>query len=74
MLKCFNCGGPNIVEVNAKCSDMCVVEKADEDILLEGYVPRNIGIGSGDYIDFDYCLDCGQIQDDWPKEFLNFKE
>ena len=32
----------------------------------EGYLPDDIGIGGGDYIDFDYCLDCGQIQGEFP--------
>ena len=27
----------------------------------DGYVPENVGIGGGDYVEFDYCLDCGQI-------------
>ena len=25
-----------------------------------------MGIGGGDYIEFAYCLDCGQIQKDFP--------
>jgi hypothetical protein len=33
----------------------------------DGYVPDDIGIGSGDYVDFNYCLQCGQIQDEFPK-------
>ena len=33
-----------------------------------GYVldDINIGGGFGDYIDLDYCLNCGQIQGEWP--------
>jgi hypothetical protein len=27
-----------------------------------GYVPRDLGIGGGDYVKLSYCLDCGQIQ------------
>jgi hypothetical protein len=29
-----------------------------------GYVPTGIGIGGNDYLEFDYCLNCGQIQDE----------
>lgn len=25
-----------------------------------------MGIGGGDYVEFDYCLDCGQIQGTFP--------
>jgi len=31
-----------------------------------GYVPNDLGIGDGDYLEFDLCLDCGQIQGDFP--------
>jgi hypothetical protein len=30
-----------------------------------GYVARDLGIG-GDDVNFDYCLDCGQIQGKFP--------
>jgi len=32
----------------------------------KGCVPSSIGIGSGDYIEFIYCLNCGQIQEKFP--------
>lgn len=57
------CGG-RVVKVFAKCSDSFSVETEDEHQEYEGYVPDDMGIGSGDYIDFAYCLDCGQIQGD----------
>ena len=28
-----------------------------------GYVPSGLGIGAGDYVRLDFCLDCGRIQD-----------
>lgn len=28
----------------------------------EGYVPQEFGVGGGDYIEFSFCLECGQIQ------------
>lgn len=33
----------------------------------EGYVASDMGIGGGDYIEFGYCLDCGQIQGEFPR-------
>jgi hypothetical protein len=33
---------------------------------VKGYVPNDLGIGGGSYIEFSYCLYCGQIQDIFP--------
>jgi len=35
-------------------------------ICLNDYAPENVGIGGGDYVDFEYCLDCGQMQGEFP--------
>jgi hypothetical protein len=32
----------------------------------DGYVPNDLGIGGGDYIQFSYCMDCGKIQGSFP--------
>jgi hypothetical protein len=53
--------------VSAKCSDLCWVKILNRDGQEhDGYVPDDMGIGGGDYVDFNYCLDCGQIQGKWP--------
>jgi hypothetical protein len=31
-----------------------------------GYVPRDLGVGGGDDVEFDYGLDCGRIQGKFP--------
>jgi hypothetical protein len=63
-MKCRNCQSERVADVSAKCSDCCNVSigAAEED----GYVPRDIGIGGGDYINFSYCLECGQLQGKFP--------
>ena len=70
---CKNCKSKRILSVNAKCSDLCWVRYPsgkEED----GYVPDipNISTpeGGGDYVEFDLCLDCGQIQGKWPVKSL----
>jgi hypothetical protein len=50
--------------VNAKCSDLCFFETNAKE--SDGYVPGGVGIGGGDYVEFVYCLDCGQIQGEFP--------
>jgi hypothetical protein len=60
---CQSCGKEMVVGVDAKCADSCCIGDHDPD-----YVPENLGIGGGDYINFDLCLGCGQIQGKWPVE------
>lgn len=62
------CENPKIVSVSGKCADLFNLEA--EGVAYKGYVPGGIGIGSGDYITFSYCLSCGKIQDDFPKELI----
>ena len=52
------------MRVSGKVSDMCWMEYLKTGVEYDGYVPSGLGIGSGDYIEFDYCLACGQIQDE----------
>ena len=59
------CGSDRIASVTAKCSDCCCVEFGSAS--HDGYVPGDIGIGGGDYVEFSYCLECGQIQGTWPQ-------
>lgn len=61
---CKNCNSNRVASVNAKCSDCCGVNLGD--VSHEGYVPEGLGIGGGDYIDFSFCLDCGQLQGNFP--------
>ena len=62
-MKC-RCGSHRIISVNGKTSDCCSVSYGDR--CTDGYVPRSINIGGDDYIEFDYCLDCGLIQAEFP--------
>lgn len=61
---CRHCGSERILSVYAKCSDRCQVIMGDID--EEGYVPEDLGIGGGDCVHFDMCLDCGMNQNEFP--------
>jgi hypothetical protein len=66
-MSCKKCGSKRIVDMSAKCSDCCWVNMVGgrgED----GYVPSGMGIGGGDYVEMRWCLDCGQIQGEFPLE------
>ena len=43
---------------------MCDVRMGD--MSRDGYVPRGLNIGSGDYLEFKVCLDCGKHQGTFP--------
>jgi hypothetical protein len=63
-VNCKRCQSNRIADVTGKCSDCCnITLKGTEH---DGSIPKDIGIGAGDYIEFSYCLDCGQIQGTFP--------
>lgn len=69
---CQRCESTRVLSVNAKCSDLCSVRfwgGKEQD----GYVPSGFGIGGGDYVEFSYCADCGQIQGVFPPAKLKTK-
>ena len=66
------CGNQKLMSVTAKCSDMCNITM--KDVNYTGYVPDGLGIGSGDYISFRYCVSCGQIHDFRPFDVVDFIE
>ncbi len=59
-MSCILCGSERIANVTAKCSDGCGVSLGSEE--HDGYVPGDMAIGGGDYIEFSWCLDCLRIQ------------
>lgn len=63
-MSCQRCKSKRIAEVNGKCSDMCSYEVSGTEV--SGYVPSDLGVGGGDYIEVKYCLDCGQLQGKFP--------
>ncbi len=62
--KCKQCKGGRFASISAKSSDRNSGQVDGVD--FEGYVPDNIGIGGGDYIWVEWCLDCGQIVGAFP--------
>jgi len=65
MLKpCQRCKSQRMLLVNGKCSDLCQLIYQDKE--ADGYVPYNLNVGGGDYIEFTVCLECGQVQGTFP--------
>ncbi len=64
--ECTQCSSDQLANVGAKCSDLCSFETVWDQYESDGYVPDGVGIGGGDYVEFTYCLNCGQIQGTFP--------
>jgi hypothetical protein len=65
-MKCQRCGSERILFAQGKCSDLCFARIGNSSKEHDGYVPKGLGIGGGDEIEVDVCLDCGQLQGQWP--------
>lgn len=64
-MKTCKCGSTRILAVSAKCSDLFSIN--DGKRWHNGYVPANLNLGDDeDYLEFDFCADCGLIQDFTP--------
>jgi len=64
MLNCSRCKSDRLLQVNAKCNDLCTVQIGSHE--KSDYAPKDLGIGGGDYINFTVCLNCGQAQGSFP--------
>ena len=72
---CQRCKSERILRVNAKCSDLCAWKMATWKNWRSGYVPSKAGLGDdNDYVEFDVCLECGQMQGEYPNDFTKSKK
>jgi len=58
------CKTPRKIYVCVKHSNMCFISSNIKS--NQNYVPYDLGIGGGDYIQFMYCLNCGKIHGNFP--------
>ncbi len=67
-MQCQRCKSERVVYLSAKSSDRnyLSVGPVEGQKNMSGYMPCDMGIGNEDYVTFDYCLDCGQIEGNWP--------
>ena len=64
LMSCQRCKSERVSNICSKSSDLNGGEI--DGAAFEGYVPEHSGIGGGDYVEFSWCMDCGQIQGDFP--------
>lgn len=63
-MNCDKCDSKRILRVSSKPSDCSSVTLGD--VSHDGYLPKDLGIGGGDYVEFNLCLDCGKVQGKFP--------
>lgn len=71
-MSCKNCGSERLAHISGKTADCFNISLGSDS--ENGYVPHDAGIGAGDYVSFEYCLGCGQIQDEFPKYPMIFQK
>lgn len=69
---CQRCASNRVANIYGHCSGNSDFELGDKK-RDSTYLPQKIGVGGGDDIGFDYCLDCGQIQGMWPLPKTSFE-
>ena len=62
MLQCQRCKSERIIAIEAKCDESCYAIEFHNDKEHNGYSI----LGGGDFIDLTFCLECGQIQNEFP--------
>ena len=62
--RCQQCNSKRLANISGHCSDMFSFN--GDEYSHNGYVPYNINIGGGDYVEIVFCLQCGQMQGKFP--------
>ena len=62
---CQRCASSRLARITITSKDRNILTIDGK--AIEGYPPAGVGLGAtGDDIRFAWCLDCGQIQGEWP--------
>jgi hypothetical protein len=71
-MNCQTCSSDRIMNVYAKSSDLNSLSIKGHN--LDHYLPDGIGLGDdSDAVSMDYCLNCGQIQGEFPLPITNLE-
>lgn len=65
-MTCQRCQSDRVLDVCGKCDDKVNLQLGDNN--CHDYLPDDLGLGGGDYLRFSMCLDCGQVQGQFPVE------
>lgn len=73
-MSCQKCESKRVMSLYGKCSDRSNSSMQEFDHEHDGYTPHINNVCGGDDIDITVCLDCGQLQGEWPLEKTEFEE
>ena len=66
-IKCTRCSSERIAKIQVINKDCFYATLPNSNKKYEGYNPLDMGLGdSPDDLFLEYCLECGQIQEDFP--------
>jgi len=71
-MNCQSCDSSRVAVLTSKANDCHFLKLGNKEHV--GYLPRGLGIGGGDYVDIKACLDCGQLQGEWPRPVTDFED
>lgn len=55
------CAHPRVFSISGQCNDLCFWSHPSGRRQEDGYVPNGLGLGGGDDLDLEICLDCHQL-------------
>jgi len=62
--RCKFCDSNRLAYINVKGGDTCIFKYKGKE--YEGSAPHDLGFEGGNYLEIDYCLECGRIQSEFP--------
>lgn len=70
-MNCSRCNSERVLGISAHASDCFGWSMGNKS--GNGYLPSDFGIGGGDDVEMEFCMDCGQIQGSFPLELTEFE-
>lgn len=71
---CQRCKSLRLSRIQAKCNDSIVFDLPGKGSVVGEYPLELEDIAADDYVDFTFCLSCGQVQGTFPIELDKGKE
>ena len=73
-MECQRCKSSRIFAIFTKCSDDCNIRRFPDRRYSDGYVPEGplSGECGSDYMEFEVCAECGQMQGEFPATDAQF--
>lgn len=71
---CQRCHSERVVSIQSHASDLHFVAAPHANYEKDGYLPYIENLGGGDDFSASICLQCGQVQGEWPVDDSAFSD